>query len=159
MGGVPEHWVLHRAPQLAWHWDIQVVMSPDDEQAPEQLPWQVPVQSALQLKLPGLAEHLPEQPPSQEAEHMGNMTVQPPEQLASSCAEHANCTFETEHATSHDALASTVQVSFPSKTAPPQSDKISARAAPAANVTMAPNATARSEDQRNMEDLLKSNCP
>jgi hypothetical protein len=36
---------------------------------------------------------------------------------------HATCTFGAEQATSHDALASTVQLALPSTTAPPQSSK------------------------------------
>src|SRR3974390_2498177 len=56
LGGVPEHSVLQRAAQLAWHWPVQVVWSEADEHAPEQLPSHVALQSVLQLKLPGLAE-------------------------------------------------------------------------------------------------------
>ncbi len=72
-------------------------------------------------------------------------------QLASSCASHATWRFGGEHWTSHDALASTVQLSLPLNTAPPQSEKTSARAEPAASVTVVPATTARSEDQRIMK--------
>jgi hypothetical protein len=39
VGGVPEHWVLHRAAQLAWHCPAQVAPpSLEDAHAPEQSP-------------------------------------------------------------------------------------------------------------------------
>lgn len=146
-GGVPLQPALQRASQLAWHWPVHVVMSLEDAQALEQLPSHVALQSASQLKLPGLEEHMPAQVPSQLLVQLGSVAVHPPEQLASSWASHAICRFGGEQAMSHDAVASTVHDSLPLKTAPPQSAKMSARAEPAANVTIAPATTATREDQ------------
>ena len=133
-----------------------------DEQVPEQLLSQELSQSALQLKLPGFSEQVPMQLLSQLPEQLGSVAVQPPEQLASSCALHATWRFGGEHWTSHDALASTVQLALPSTTAPPQSSKMfpahAARAELAANVSVAPATRARSEDQRNIRDLLRLIC-
>ena len=123
--------MLQRAAQLALHCPVQVVMSPDDAHAPEQLPWHVALQSVLQSYVPGFTVHLAEQPPSQLAWQLGSVAVHPPEQLASSCASHATCTLGAEQARSHEPLTSAVHDSFPSNTAPPQSEKMSARAGPA----------------------------
>jgi hypothetical protein len=148
--------VLQRAAQLALHCPVQVVVSPDEPQAPEQLPWHVALQSVLQSYVPGFTVHLAEQPPWQLAWQLGSMAVHPPEQLASSCASHATCTLGAEQARSHDPVTSALHVSFPLKTAPPQSEKMSARADPAANKTVTPASTAtkpRSEEERFTRDL------
>ena len=115
-----------------------------------QLPWHVALQSVLQSKVPGVAVHLPEQPPSQLVWQLGSVAVHPPEQLASSCASHAICTFGGAQAMSHEALTSAVHVSLPSKTVPPQSEKMSARARPATSRTAAPAISARSEEARRL---------
>jgi hypothetical protein len=108
----------------------------------------------LQSKVPGLAVHLPAQPPSQLAWQLGSVALQLPEQLASSCALQASWTFGGAQATSHEALTSAVQVSLPSKTAPPQSEKMSARADLAVNATAPPAIRARSKENRFTRDLL-----
>jgi len=127
----------------------------DAEHAPEQLPSQVALQSVLQSKLPGLAEHLAAQPPWQLVSQLGSVAVHPPAQVASSWALHATCKFGGAQATSHEPLTSAVHFSLPLKTAPPQSEKMSARADPAESTTIAPATRARSEDERFTDDLLK----
>jgi hypothetical protein len=112
------------------------------------------LQSVLQSNVPGEAEHLPEQPPWQLAWQLGTVAVHPPEQLASSCTSHAICTFGGAQATSHEPLTSAVHVSFPLKTAPPQSETMSAPADPAANKTVVPATRARSKEERFTNDLL-----
>jgi hypothetical protein len=134
---------------------MHVAISAEDEHAPVQLPLHVPLQSALQLKLPGLAMQLPMHEPWQLAWQLGNVAVHPPAQLASSWASHATCRLGGAQATSHDALTSAVHVSLPLKTAPPQSEKMSARAYPAARTMVAAAARARSEEVRFTSDLLK----
>jgi hypothetical protein len=78
----------------------------------------------VQLKLPGFAVQVPEQAALQLPSQVGSVAVQPPEQLASSCALHAIWTLGAEQAMSQDALAFTVQLALPSTTAPPQSSKM-----------------------------------
>ena len=90
---------------------------------------------------------------------LGSVAVHPPVQPASSIAEQETERLGGVHWAEQDAMASTVQVSFPSTTAPPHADSRSARADPAASVTIAPATKARREDQRNMRNLLKRNCP
>jgi hypothetical protein len=102
---------------------MQLVLPPCDEHAPVQLPSHEAPQSAVQLKLPGFAVHVPEQVALQVVSQLGSVAVHPPVQLASSCALQATWTFGAEHATSQDALAFTVHWAFPSTTAPPQSSK------------------------------------
>jgi hypothetical protein len=106
------------------------------------------LQSVLQSKVPGVAEHLPEQLPSQLAWQLGSVAVHPPEQEASSCASQANCNFGGWQATSHVSMTSTVHISWPSKMAPPQSEAMSARADPETSRAIAPAITARSEEER-----------
>ena len=106
------------------------------------------LQSVLQSKLPGFAMHLPEQPPWQLAWQLGSVALHPPLQLASSWASHASCNFGGWQATSHEPLTSAVHVSLPLNTAPPQSEKMSARADPGAKRTLAPAKRARSEEER-----------
>ncbi len=146
--------MLHRAAQLAWHCPAQVVPpSLEDAHAPEQLPWHVALQSVLQSKVPAFAEHLPEQPPWQEVSQLGAVTLHPPAQVASSCASQASCTFGGAQAMSHEPVTSAVHVSLPLKTVPPQSEKMSARAGPAANTTVAAATKARSERELFTGDL------
>jgi hypothetical protein len=76
----------------------------------------------LQSKLPGLVVHLPAQLPWQVVWQVGSVALHWPEQVASSCASHASCTFGGAQAMSHEPVTSAVHVSFPLKTAPPQSE-------------------------------------
>ena len=165
LAGDPEQLALHRPLQLplhsAWHVPIQSAPASVVAHCPmhelEQSPSQVPEQSALQLKLPGL--QLAIQLPSQLTWQLGSVALQPPLHIPSNSAEHASSRLESEHWTSQEALAITVHDSLPLNTAPPQSDRMSARADPAASVTTAPATKARREDQRNMRNLLKNNYP
>jgi hypothetical protein len=156
-GAVAVQLALQRAWQLAWHSPVQLTLPLCDVQALEQFPSHDALQSAVQSKLPGFAVQVPEQVALHVPSQLGRVAVQPPEQLASSCALQATCTFGAEHATSHDALAFTVHEAFPSTTAPPQSSKMllaqAARAEWAANVIAAPATRARNEDQRTMMSL------
>ena len=89
VGGEAVHVSLQRALMLAEHWAVQVVMSSADMQLAAQLPIASISHEPWQSKLPGV------QLTMQEASQlvMSQLTlasaVQPPEQLASSWAEHA----------------------------------------------------------------------
>jgi hypothetical protein len=77
-------------------------------------------------------------------------------QPASSIAEHATSSCGGWQAAMQFTPPWTLHISFPSNTAPPHAETMSARAAPAANVTIAPHATARSEDHRDMGNPPKT---
>jgi hypothetical protein len=159
MGGVPMQLALQWAPQEPLHSAMQLASPLIEEHWLEHCPSQEAEQLPSQLKLPGLPEQLPMQLPMQLPSQLGSVAVQPPMQPASSIAEHETARFGGVHWASQDAEASTVHVSFPSTTAPPQAESKSARADPAASVTTAPATKARREDQRNMRNLLERNCP
>src|SRR5580704_154306 len=90
---------------------------------------------------------------------LGAVAVHPPVQPASSIAEQETARLGGVQLAVQETLASTWHISFPSTTAPPQAESRSARADPAASVTIAPVTKARREDQRNMRNLLERNCP
>jgi hypothetical protein len=116
----------------------------------------VALQSVLQSKDPGLAEHFPAHPPWQVVWQLGKVAVQPPEHIVSSWASHAIWRFGGAHATSQDAPTSAVHFSVPSKTVPPQSEKMSpARAEATVKTIVAPETRARKEEEaRITQDLL-----
>jgi hypothetical protein len=151
IGGTTLQLVSHRAEQLALHCPMQVVMLPEDMHELVQSPVQLALQSVLHSASPGVAVQLAMQAvlqlPVQLAE---TEAMQLPVQPTSRFASHATCRLGGEHAASHPPLTMAVHDSLPLKTAPPQSEKMSARAEPAANVTIAPATRARSEDQRTM---------
>jgi len=134
---------------------------------PMQEPVQEPVQFALQLVLqsasPGVPLQLPMQVPMQLPVQFTEADAeQPPVQPASRLASHATCRFGGEHEALQPRVSDEEHISLPSTTAPPQSSKTfpvqSARAELAANETVAPATRARSEDQRNIRDLLRLEC-
>jgi hypothetical protein len=134
---------------------------------PMQEPVQEPVQFALQLVLhsasPVVPLQLPMQVPMQLPVQFTEADAeQPPVQPASRLASHATCRFGGEHEALQPRVSDEEHISLPSTTAPPQSSKTfpvqSARAELAANETVAPATRARSEDQRNIRDLLRLEC-
>jgi hypothetical protein len=165
-GGVPVHCALQRVPQLAlhWaeHWPMQSAMLPLPMHWPVHVPEQLPSQSVShdpwQLKLPGLAEHDPVQLPMQLPVHDADaLPVQPPMQLASSCAEHATSKLTGVHCAVHPPFVSTEQLMLPAdSTAPPHAERTSALALPANKTPTAASAAATSEDQRTMDDLPRT---